>query len=329
LGAVACGGASAKPEASTTLRLGYFPSITHASAIAGVERGIFARALGPKVTLQTRTFNAGPEAVEAIFADALDATYIGPNPAINAYAKSKGEAVRVIAGATSGGAALVVKPSITNAAALKGRKLATPQRGNTQDVALRTWLAKQGLRTTVEGGGDVQIIPQANAQTLESFRAGAIDGAWVPEPWATRLVLDGGGTVLVDEAALWPGGRFVTTQLLVRTKFLRANPGVVQNLLAGHIDATTFVGEDPATAKQVVNAAIKTLTGKALAPAVIDQAWSKLTFTVDPVASSLAKSAADAIAAGLLEKVDLTGLYALAPLNGILRASGQKEVAGL
>jgi sulfonate transport system substrate-binding protein len=329
LASAACGGAAAKPDSQATLRLGSFPNITHATAIAGVEKGIFARALGAKVTLQIKTFNAGPEAVEALFAEALDATYIGPNPAINAYAKSKGEAVRVIAGATSGGAALVVKPSIKEAAGLRGKKVASPQRGNTQDVALRAWLARQGLKTTLEGAGDVQIVPQPNVQTLETFRSGAIQGAWVPEPWATRLVVEGGGKVLVNEASLWPAGRFVTTHLLVRTKYLREHPDVVRRLLAGHVEATKYLNENATDAKATVNEALKKLSGKALTGAVIDKAWSNLTFTVDPIASSLARSAADAIAIGLLQQIDLKGLYELAPLNRVLAAANQKEVVGL
>jgi NitT/TauT family transport system substrate-binding protein len=200
-----------------TLRLGYFPNVTHAPAILGVENGTFAKALGKDVGLETKTFNAGPAAVEALLAGALDASYIGPNPAINAFAKSKGEAIRIIAGATSGGAALVVKPSITKAADLKGKKVASPQLGNTQDVALRAWLGEQGLKTNPQGGGDVSILPQENSQTLDTFKAGDIDGAWVPEPWVSRLVQEGSGKVLVDEKELWPGGRFVTTHLIVRT----------------------------------------------------------------------------------------------------------------
>lgn len=316
--AAACGGAAARPGARTALRLGFFPTITHAAAIAGLERGVFARALGPDVRLETKTFNAGPEAVEAIFAEALDVAYIGPSPAINAFVKSRGEAVRVIAGATAGGAALVVARSIADAAGLKGARIASPQRGNTQDVALRTWLARQGLRTTLEGGGDVRIVAQSNAQTLETFRAGAIQGAWVPEPWATRLVVEGDGKVLVNEADLWPGGQFATTLLLVRTQFLREHPNVVHNLLAGHVEATTFVAENASEAKDIVNAALARITGKALTPDVLDKAWSNLEFTLDPIAASVASSAAAAASIGLLDEADLDGLYDLEPLNRVL-----------
>ena len=221
-----CGsGASDKKEAGSvtktgekvTLRLGYFNNITHAPAIVGLEKGIFADKLGAGVTLSPSVFNAGPAAVEAVFSGAIDATFVGPNPAINAYAKSNGQAVRIVSGATSGGAFLIVNPSITKAADLKGKKIASPQLGNTQDVALRSWLKDQGLKTDTQGGGDVNIVPQDNAQALEAFKAGTIAGAWEPEPWATRMVQEGKGKVLVDEKTLWPGGRFVTTQLMVRT----------------------------------------------------------------------------------------------------------------
>jgi NitT/TauT family transport system substrate-binding protein len=312
-----------------TLRLGYFPNVTHAAAVAGVGKGIFAEALGANVELRPATFNAGPAAVEAIFANALDATYIGPNPAINAYAKSNGAAIRIIAGATSGGASLVVKPTIDKAADLKGKKVATPQLGNTQDVALRAWLLSQGLKTTPQGGGDVSVVPQDNSQTLEQFKAGQIAGAWVPEPWASRLVQEGGGKVLVDERTLWPGGQFVTTHLIVRTEFLTKHPDAVEKLLAGHLKATEFVNREPAEAQAAVNAGILRLTNKAIPQPVIAAAWNNLKFTFDPVASSLRKGAEDAKAAGLFDtatKVD--GIYELTILNKLLVASGQAEVKG-
>ena len=187
-----------------TLNLGFFPNVTHAPALVGVENGLFADALGDGVELNTFTFNAGTEATEALFAEAIDITFIGPNPAINAFAQSDGTAIRIISGSTSGGAYLVVKPEITSVEQLAGKTLATPSLGNTQDVALRAWLKENGYETTPEGGGDVAILPQSNSTTLEAFIGGAIDGAWVPEPWATRLIQEGGGTVLVDERDLWP-----------------------------------------------------------------------------------------------------------------------------
>src|SRR5918992_2352238 len=205
-----------KGAEKVTVRLGYFPNITHAPGLVGVEKGIFAEKLGSNVTLDPKAFNAGPAAVEAIFSGAIDATYIGPNPAINAFAKSHGEAIRIISGATSGGAFLVVHPSITSPAGLKGKKIATPQLGNTQDVALRSWLKANKLKSDVQGGGDVSIVPQENGQALEAFKTGTIHGAWVPEPWASRMVQEGKGKILVDEKTLWPGGQYVTTHVIVR-----------------------------------------------------------------------------------------------------------------
>jgi NitT/TauT family transport system substrate-binding protein len=322
-----CGGEPSGDAAPAVVRLGYFANVTHAPALVGLERGLFAEALGPETTLETRTFNAGPEAVEALFSEALDLTYIGPNPAINAFAQSGGEAIRIVAGATSGGAALVVHPSITAPAQLRGAKLASPQLGNTQDVALRAWLKQQGLEANLEGGGDVSILPQPNAQTLETFRAGEIRGAWVPEPWASRLVLEGGGSVLVDEASLWPGGKFVTTHLVVRTAFLLERPELVERMLRAHVRAIDFLNAEPAQGREIVNAAIAKLTGKALPAEVIERAWANLEFTVDPLAASLRKSAESATAVGLLDPVSLDGIYDVTGLNAILAAAGKPRVS--
>lgn len=331
VGVTACGGAEAAPgggEAeSTRLRIGYFPNMTHAPAIVGLEQGLFAEHLGDGVTLETATFNAGGEAVEALFSGAIDLTYIGPNPAINGYAQSDGEAVRLIAGATSGGAFLVVRPGIEDAQDLRGARLSSPALGNTQDAALRAWLAEQGLVTDLQGGGDVSILPQANAQILETFRAGQIDGAWVPEPWATRLINEGGGVVLVDERDLWPGGQYVTTHVLVDTGFLAANPDLVTRFLRGHVAAVDYVNEQPAEAQSLVLAAIERITGASLSADVMAEAWDNLEFTVDPIASSLQKSADDAAAQGLLDPIDLDGIYDLALLNGLLVELGREGVS--
>ena len=319
------GGAAAAAEEPTTVRLGYFPNVTHASAIVGVEKGIFQEKLGED-ELEVSTFNAGPAAVEALFSEALDAAYIGPNPAINAFVKSNGKAIRIISGATSGGAFLVVKPEIAAAADLKGKKVASPQLGGTQDVALRYWLEDNGLDTTTEGGGDVSIVPQENAQTLETFKTGDIAGAWVPEPWATRLVTEGGGKVLVDEADLWPDGDFVTTHLIVRTKFLEEHPGAVRRLLEGQVAANAFIAANEAEAQALVNKGIEKITSKRVADPVIQGAWKNLRFTNDPIASSLAASAKHAEEVGLLEEVDLDGIYSLDLLNEVLEAAGEDEV---
>jgi NitT/TauT family transport system substrate-binding protein len=312
-----------------TLRLGYFPNLTHAPALVGVDQGIYEDALEGKAKLETSTFNAGPEAVEALFADALDASFIGPNPAINAFAQSNGEAIRIISGSTSGGAYLVVKDGIDSPEDLAGTTLASPQLGNTQDVALRSWLKEQGYETDEAGGGDVAIEPQANGDALAAFVAGDLDGAWVPEPWATRMVQEGGGHVLVDEADLWPEGQYVTTHLIVRTEFLEDNPEAVKALLEGTVDAIDATNDDPEAAKASANAQLEELTDKPLDEAVLDAAWENLTFTADPIASSLQKGAEDAEAVGLLDPVDLDGIYDLGPLNEVLQAKGQSQVESL
>jgi NitT/TauT family transport system substrate-binding protein len=309
----AVSGAATAPQ----LRLGYFANVTHATAVYGVGQGVFAKDLG-STTLKTQIFNAGPAAVEALFGGALDAAYLGPNPAINAFVKSKGQAIRIIAGATSGGASLVVRPDITTPAQLKGKKIASPQTGGTQDIALRTYLAKNGLKTDVRGAGDTTIIAEENSQTLQLFKDGKIDGAWVPEPWASRLVLEGGGKVLVDEKTLWPQGKFVTTHLIVRTEYLNKYPGTVTALLRGEIAANKEIVADPAKAKTVINDQLKALTGKALKPATIDRAFSEIEVTEDPIASSLQQSATNAFATGLVKKADLHGIYDLRLLDELL-----------
>ena len=308
------------------LRLGYFPNVTHAPAIVGIEDGLFAEALGADVTLAPQAFNAGPDVIEAIFSGALDASYIGPSPAINGFTRSNGEALRIVAGTTSGGAALVVGEEIATPDDLAGTTLATPQLGNTQDVALRAWLADQGYATDLEGGGDVSIQPQDNGTALEAFTAGEIDGAWVPEPWATRMVGEGGGHVLVNEADLWPDGEFVTTHLIVATEFLEAHPDVVRDLLVGHVNAVNAVNDDPAASQETVASAIGDLTGSALPEGTLETAWESLSFTVDPIASSLQTSATNARELGLLESNDLEGIYDLALLNEVLAELGAEEV---
>jgi NitT/TauT family transport system substrate-binding protein len=305
------------PGPASVLRLGYFANLTHAAAIIGVNRGLFAKELGG-TKLETQIFNAGPAVVEALFGGSLDAAYIGPNPAINAFARSDGKAIRIIAGAASGGAQLVVRPGITTAADLRGKTLASPELGNTQDVALRAWLSSQQLRNSVQGGGDVTITPTNNATTLQLISSGKLDGAWVPEPWASRLVLEAGLKVLVNERDLWPGGQFVTTQLIVRTEFLERHPQTVEALLRGHVEAVQWANQNSAEAKTVVNNGINALTGKPLTPDVLDRAWQNLTVTDDPIAASLQRSAENAVVAGVATKrVDLHGIYQLSTLNQI------------
>lgn len=324
-GCATTGSSSSRAAAETTaahgsaaeLRLGYFANVTHATAVYGVGKGVFAKELG-RTKLKTQVFNAGPAAVEALFGGALDAAYLGPNPAINAFAKSEGSAIRIIAGATSGGASLVVRPDITSPEQLRGKKIASPQTGGTQDIALRTYLAQHGLKTDSRGAGDATVVAEANGSTLQLFQGGGIDGAWVPEPWASRLVLEGGGHVLVDERSLWPQGRFVTTHLVVRTEFLQKYPDTVRALLRGEIAANRAIVADPAAAKTVINAQLAALTGTSLEPAVIDRAFSQIEVTEDPIASSLKQSAKNAFATGLVKPAELRGIYDLRLLDELL-----------
>ncbi len=327
------GSASADAEPSGTLRLGYFANVTHAPAIIAVQDGLFAKAEGSGVDIRYSTYNSGTEAVEALSTGSIDAAFMGPNPAINGYAASladkQGGVLRIVAGTTSGGASLVVKKDIGDAQDLKGKTLATPSLGNTQDVALRSWLAKQGLKTDQTGGGDVKITPQDNADTLTTFEEGDIQGAWVPEPWATRLVAEGGGKVLVNEAHLWPGGKFVTTHLLVRTDYLEEHPANVKALVSGLLDAIDEANDDAATAQATTNDGIEKITTKRLSDATIAASWKNLTFTPDPIASSLETSKDDAVKVGLLKDVDLDGIYDLTLLDQLLKQRGQPEVRGL
>jgi NitT/TauT family transport system substrate-binding protein len=275
-----------------------------------------------------KVFNAGPSVIEALFAGQLDLSYIGPNPAINGYVKSNGQALRIVAGATSGGAAFVVRPdaNITKPEDLAGKKIASPQLGNTQDVALRAYLAAHGLKPT-EKAGNVQVIPTENPQILDLFRQGQIDGAWVPEPWASRLIVEGGGELFLDERELWPGGDFVTAHIIVSTQFLKAHPDLVKAWLRAHVAVTQWELANPDQARQLANAEIKRLTGKALAAEVLDSAWTRLRITYDPLSASLVKSAEAAYTAGFLkQKPDLSGIYDLTLLNEVLAEQGLPAV---
>jgi len=313
-------GAAAEAAATSVpsiLRLGYLVNLTHADAMVGVGKGFFARYLGSKTQLQTSTFNAGPAEVDALDEGALDAAYMGPSSAITPYEQSDGQALEVVSGATSGGASLVVDSSITFAAQLEGKTLSTPQLGNTQDVALRYWLKTKGL-TSSPGGGDVTILPQSNSAIVTAFSSGQITGAWVPEPYATEMVLDG-GHVLVNEATLWPKGRFSTTVLVVRKQFAEQYPTAVRELLEGQVAATRYINSYPVQAQQVVNQQFTTLAGKPLSQAVITAAWKNITFTDDPIVSSWATDAKHASAVGLgVGNLPVNGTFDLKPLNQIL-----------
>ncbi|QDZ16747.1 ABC transporter substrate-binding protein [Humibacter ginsenosidimutans] len=313
--------------AAAKLRLGYFDNVTHATALIGLQQGLLAKSLGT-TTLTTEIFNAGPATVEALSAGAIDAAFIGPSPAISSYAASAGKSIRIIAGATNGGAALVVKKDITKASQLKGTTLASPQLGNTQDVALRTWLAEQGLTTSLTGGGDVTITPTDNAQTLTLFQQGAIDGAWLPEPWVSRLVLDAGGHVLVNEASQWPGGRFPSTVLVADQSFIDAHGTTIDALVKGHAASIAWLGaHSAAEAATAINARLTKDSGKGLETAVIERALTQVTFSLDPVASTFPELQRHAVKLGLSKSADLHGIFDLRAANALLKAAGKPTVS--
>ena len=322
------GGTSATTTgAPVTLRLGYLTNLTHAAALVGLQQGILAKNLPSNVTLQTTTYNAGPAEVTALLAGSLDAAYMGPNSAITAYTQGN-KAIRIISGATSGGASFVVAPSITSAAQLKGKTVTTPQLGNTQDVALRTWLTKQGLSYPGPdgGSGEVTILPEDNSTTLASFEAGTIAGAWVPEPWAARMVAEGHGHVLVNERTLWPKGLFSTTVLVVSTDFLSAHPSVVNDLLKGQLATTAYIHANPAAAQTAANTQLATITGKPLKTPELAAAWADMTFTNDPIASSILTDLVHAKAAGF-KTSNIAGIFDFGPINQLLHAAGSPNLA--
>jgi NitT/TauT family transport system substrate-binding protein len=328
-GLLASCSSSASASAGGPVNIGYFPNVTHAPGLVADAAGLFAKSLATaKGTPVVKSFNAGPDVIQAILSGSLDISYIGPNPTINAYVQSKGEGVRVVAGSTSGGASLVVRAGISGAADLKGKKLATPQLGNTQDVALRYWLKNQGLTATKDGGGDVSIIPQANSAAVQAFKAGSIDGGWLPEPYAASLV-KAGGTVLVDERTLWSDGKFVTTNIIVRTAFLTKRPDAVRAFLDAHLDALDLIAKDPAAAQSSVAEQIKKITTQDQDKAILATAWKNLAFSADPLTATLKTSADHADAVGLLATKPTDAfakLWSLDQLNAALDARGQAKV---
>ena len=313
----------------TVIRVGAFPNITHSQAMIGKANGFFAKALGPGVKIDWKSFNAGPAAIEAMFAGAIDMTYIGPNPAIQGYVRSNGEALRIVAGATSGGAALVVRndSGIQKPEDFHKKKVASPQQGNTQDVALRAWLLAHGMKST-DKGGDVQVIPMANPDQLTLFLKRELDAAWAPEPWVTRLIKEGSGRLFLDERDLWPQGQFITCHLIVSTKFLRDHPDLVKKWIGAHVELTDWINGHMPEAKKILNQQIQNETGKALPPAELDEAFSRLQVTYDPLRASLLTAAKSSFDAGFLgrQMPDLSRLYDLTLLNQVLAEKGKKAI---
>ena len=311
------GGSSSAP---VTLRLGFLANITHAPALVALKEGFFAKDLGKNVTLKTSVFSSGTQETTALLAGQLDAAYVGPNPAINAWQKSSGKAIKIVSGAASGGAALVVKKGITSVSQLKGQKLATPSLGNMQDVALRYYLKSHGLTSTETGGGDVPITPiSPNSDAVLEFKSGQIAGGSEPAPYDVEMVQEG-GTVLLNETG-------VTTIMVVTQSFLSAHPAVVADLLKAQIQANDYIKSDPATAQTDANAELGSFTGKPLKASVVAAAWKEITFTNDPDESSLTTDASQAVSLGLLKPVNLKGIFDLDPLNKALAAAGESQVS--
>lgn len=322
-----------KPDVSAVtntnvLRIGYFPNINHAQAIIGVGNGDYQKTLGD-IKLESQVFNAGPSAIEALFAKRIDVAYVGPNPAINGYIKSDGNGLKIIAGVSSGGAVFVVRndAGIHSAHDLGGKKFASPQLGNTQDVALRSYVIKNGFKTT-ENGGNVTIIPANSADIVTMVSKKELDGAWVPEPWGTILAKQTNSTILVDERDLWPNGKFATALIVARSDYLQNHPDVIQKLLQAHVRETMWINNNKADAITQFNIQVQKLTGKTIPNDVISKAFTRMDFTYDPIQSSVLKSASDAFSLGFLgeKKPDLSGIFDLSILNRVLQQQNLPSV---
>jgi len=315
--ALAAGCRSPREAPGTKLRIGYFPTVTHAAALIAIERGAWQSL---PVPVETKAFGAGPEAMEALFAGAIDACFVGPMPAVNAFLRSHGEALVIVAGASANGAAFVVgkDSGITSPESLHGKRVAAPQLGNTQDVALRIYLQDHGLRSR-EQGGDVQVMPISNPDILTLIRTGKLDGAWVPEPWVSRLVVEAGARVLVDERDLWPGRRFPSALLVVTRQLAESRPELVRALVQSHVETVAWARAHPREAQALVDEALLRATHKRLPAGVLDRAFAAVELTTDPMPDALKKIAADARALGYLpdgpvgDAVDLRWLNFAAP----------------
>src|SRR5580700_10807725 len=319
-GATNAGTTTSAGDAPVTVRLGFLENITHASALVGLKEGLFAKALGSAGTLKPTAFSTGTEETTALLAGQLDAAYVGPNPAINAWQKSGGTAIKIVSGAATGGASVVVAKGITSAAQLRGKTLATPSLGNTQDVALRYWLKQNGLTTTSTGGGDAFIKPTTpNSAAVLEFKSGQIAGGSEPAPYDIEMVSDG-GTVLVSESG-------VTTLLVVTESFLSAHPAIVADLIKAQIQANDFIKSNLTAAEADANAELASYTDKPLKSSLVAASFKEITFTDDPDESSLTTDASQAVSLGLLKPVNLSGIFDLAPLNQALAAAGQPQVS--
>ncbi|WP_395140068.1 ABC transporter substrate-binding protein [Armatimonas sp.] len=281
-------GVHSEKAGKPTVRVAFFSNITHAVALYSSAKGLFGKAVADSATVEERVFKAGPEEIEALFAGEVDFGYIGPGPAVNGYLKSKGEALRIIAGAASAGTALVVRKdvAITGVKDLAGKRVAVPQTGGTQDLSLRHALKTVGL-SAKDKGGTVDVVQFAPADTLMLFQRGELDAAWLPEPWVARLENELGAKVVLEEKTLWPGGRFSTAVVIVRAEFLKAHPELVEKLLASHKSAVRAIQADPDAARLAIGEKLKTLTGKAIPDALLKSALSRTEITDDLLKESI------------------------------------------
>lgn len=300
------------------LRLGYFPNLTHAQPLYGVHTGLYQETLGD-IAFEAFTFNAGPNAYEALLSGSVDAIYVGPSPTLNALDKTGTEVVRIVAGSASGGASLVVRPGVDvgHGADLAGKRFATPQLGNTQDVALKHWLLGRGHRSE-DQGGKVEVRNAQNADILTMFQRGQVDGAWVPEPWATRLVLEGDGVVAIDEADQWPDRRFVSTHLVVRRACTEQAPAAVERLLAAHMAATAALQKADEATLRILNDATEAVTKQRLADETLRVAFGRIAFDSDPMPAAMEELANRTLALGFLRgKPDVHGAFDGEPLAAL------------
>jgi len=313
--AVACSSSGSSQKGSQrSVRIGLFPNVTHAPGILCYERGAFEAQLrsesrpGRDRGIEVKLFDSGPQAIEAIFSGAIDIAYIGPGPALNGFLRSQGQALRIVAGATSGGASFVVQPEIASVFDLAGKVIATPQLGNTQDIAARAWLKRNGFKTDPAQGGDVTIAPRPNPQIVDAFRNREIAGAWVPEPWASRLVVEYGGKVLVDERELWPKGLFSTTVVVATPAFIQSDLDALVAILVAHLQCIDSLNSSDLASVSEARRSVETwlgrTVGKSLPKEVTERAWSELTFTADPLLDTIVQTGAKAVEEGLLPPFD-------------------------
>jgi NitT/TauT family transport system substrate-binding protein len=316
-----------KIDGLDSVDIGYFGNLTHGTALVGIRKGFFQKELGGTEAKYT-TFNAGPSEIEALNGGSIDTGWIGPSPAVNGYTKSNGKNLRIIGGSASGGVKLVVDPKkIKSLKDVKGKKIATPQLGNTQDVAFLNWIAEQGWKVDAQSGkGDVSVVRTDNKVTPDAFKSGSIDGAWVPEPTASKLVAEG-GKVLLDESSLWPDKKFVITNIIVSQKFLKEHPKAVEAVLKASVETNKWIKANPDAAKAAANQQLAVDSGKALPAKVLDPAWKSIQFTDDPLAATLDTEAQHAVKAGLLKDPQLDGIYDLTLLNKVLKAEGERSVS--